>query len=115
MRQSGILAAAGLYALDFHMDRLAEDHGRARELARGAASVPGLGVRMPDTNIVMVDVLAEGVSPGEILDRLSRAGVLMVQFGPRRLRAVTHLDVDDEGITRAIGALARAMEGTSSS
>jgi threonine aldolase len=115
MRQSGILAAAGLYALDFHMDRLAEDHGRARELARGAASVPGLGVRMPDTNIVMVDVLAEGVSPGEILDRLSRAGVLMVQFGPRRLRAVTHLDVDDEGITQAVGALARAMEGTSSS
>jgi threonine aldolase len=115
MRQSGILAAAGLYALEFHMDRLAEDHGRARELARGAESVEGLGVPMPDTNIVMVDILADGVSPGKMLDRLSRAGVLMVQFGPRRLRAVTHLDVDDQGIARAVGALAQAMESFSGS
>jgi len=115
MRQSGILAAAGLYALDFHMDRLGEDHGRARDLARGAASVPGLGVRTPETNIVMVDILAEGASPGEVLARLAREGVLMVQFGPRRLRAVTHLDVDDEGIARATGALARAMDGLSGS
>lgn len=110
MRQSGILAAAGLYALDFHRDRLVDDHRRAREFARAAAAVPGLGVEMPETNIVMLDVLADGVSPVDLLARLAREGVLMVQFGPRRLRAVTHLDVDDEGISRAVEALTRAME-----
>jgi threonine aldolase len=115
MRQSGVLAAAGLYALDFHRERLAEDHVRAKELARAAAAIPGLSVEAPETNIVMMDVLADGVSPGDILDRLSREGVLMVQFGPRRLRAVTHLDVDDQGISRAAAALALAMEELSAS
>jgi len=110
MRQSGILAAAGLYALEFHRDRLAEDHARARELARAASAIPGLRVDLPETNIVMLDILADDVSPGKVLDHLASEGVLMVQFGPRRLRAVTHLDVDDQGILRAAAALARAME-----
>jgi threonine aldolase len=110
MRQSGILAAAGLHALEFHRDRLAEDHARARDLARGAAAIQGLDVQVPETNIVMVDLVVEGVSAGDVLDELSRDGILMVQFGPRRLRAVTHMDVDDEGISRALEALTRAME-----
>jgi threonine aldolase len=110
MRQSGILAAAGLYALDFHRDRLLEDHARAKDLARASAAIPGLAVEEPETNIVMVDVLAEGVTPDQILDHLAREEVLMVKFGPRRIRAVTHLDVDDEGISRAVTALARAVE-----
>jgi threonine aldolase len=110
MRQSGVLAAAGLYALDFHRDRLAEDHVRARDLAQGAAAVPGLAVRVPETNIVMVDILVEGVSPDDVLHYLAQEGVRMVQFGPRRLRAVTHLGVGDEGIARAVTSLARAME-----
>jgi threonine aldolase len=113
MRQSGILAAAGLYALDFHRDRLAEDHARARELAQGAAAIPGLRVQAPETNIVMVDILTDGIPPKEVLAHLALEGVGMVQFGPRRLRAVTHLNVDDEGIARAVTSLARAMDQVS--
>jgi threonine aldolase len=111
MRQSGILAAAGLYALDHHVERLAEDHRRARELARGVASIAGLAVVEPDTNIVMVDILAQGATPQDVLGRLAQEGVLMTAFGPRRLRAVTHLDVDDAGIAKAIAALGKVMGG----
>ncbi|MFC1661786.1 threonine aldolase family protein [Gemmatimonadota bacterium] len=109
MRQSGILAAAGLYALDHHVERLREDHLRASELAQGAALIPGLSVGRPDTNIVMVDIVAPGVTPRAVLEFLSRRGILMVPFGPSRLRAVTHLDVDDGGIQRALAALTEAM------
>jgi threonine aldolase len=109
MRQSGILAAAGLYALEHHRERLVEDHRRARVLAQGAGRIGGLRVETPETNIVMVDLEAPGVTPEVILAFLAERGVLMVPFGPRRIRAVTHLDVDDEGIQRALGALTLAM------
>lgn len=113
MRQSGFLAAAGIYALDRHRDRLAEDHARARELARGAGEISGIEVRAPETNIVMLDFPDQTVSLDEVLAALAAAGVLMVRFGPRRLRAVTHLDVDDAGISRALEVLAEAMKGLS--
>jgi threonine aldolase len=109
MRQSGILAAAGLFALDHQMDRLVEDHRRARRLAQGAREIPGLSVARPDTNIVMLDVVVPGVSASSLLERLASRGVLMVPFGPTRLRAVTHLDVDDTGIERALTTLADVM------
>ncbi len=109
MRQSGILAAAGLYALEHHMERLAEDHRRARDLAGRVRRIGGLGVTEPDTNIVMLDIEVPGVTPGDLLGRLAKDGVLLVPFGPRRLRAVTHLDVNDEGVERASAALARVM------
>jgi len=112
MRQSGILAAAGLYALEHHRDRLAEDHGRARVLAKGVSEIPGLSVAMPETNIVMIDIVADGVTPESVLDFLSGMGVRMVGFGPRRLRAVTHLEIDDEGIASAVQGLRAAMEQT---
>jgi len=111
MRQSGILAAAGLYALEHNRDRLAEDHRRARELAQGVGGIQGLTAETPDTNIVMIDLEAPKATPEAILPRLAEAGVLMVPFGPRRLRAVTHLDVDDEGIGQALEALGNVMEG----
>ena len=91
LRQSGILAAAGLHALDHHVDRLAEDHANARVLAEQVAGVPGIGVdpEAVETNMVFLEV--------EDADRLVRAladhGVLMGAVGPRRVRAVTHLDV----------------------
>jgi threonine aldolase len=107
MRQSGILAAAGIYALDHHRERLAEDHARARELARGAALIEGIEVEAPDTNIVMLDFMDPAVSLDQVLAGLATQGVLMVRFGPRRLRAVTHLDVEDGGIARALEALRR--------
>lgn len=110
MRQSGILAAAGLYALEHNRKRLAEDHARARRLAAGAAEIPGIEAFEPETNIVMLDLRSDRFGPDEVLERLAERGVLMVRFGPRRLRAVTHLDVDDEGIERALAALGRVLE-----
>jgi len=113
MRQSGFLAAAGIYALDHNRDRLAEDHARAKKLARGAGQIPGIEVAVPETNIVMLDFPDQIVSLDAVLRALASAGVLMTPFGPRRLRAVTHLDVDDAGIERALAALAGAMGNNS--
>jgi len=110
MRQSGILAAAGLFALEHHRERLADDHARARTLAQGAGKIEGLRVQNPDTNIVMLDIDSPGIAPEVILAFLAERGVLMVPFGPKRIRAVTHMDVDDEGIGRAVGALALGMK-----
>lgn len=109
MRQSGILAAAGLFALEHNRDRLEEDHRRARELARGVGEMAGLTAGVPDTNIVMIDLEDPDRTPAEVLEKLAGEGVLMVPFGPRRLRAVTHLDVDDDGIGRALEALEKVM------
>jgi threonine aldolase len=111
MRQSGILAAAGLFALEHNRERLVEDHRRARDLAQGLAGIRGLRAELPDTNIVMIDLEAPRATPEDLLSRLAGEGVLMAPFGPRRLRAVTHLDVDDGGIVRALDALGKAMEG----
>jgi len=110
MRQSGFLAAAGLYALDHNRERLAEDHDRARRLAREAGGIPGIEVVDPETNIVMMDFPDPGLSLDEVLGRLADEGIKMVRFGPRRLRAVTHLDVDDGGIERALEVLSQTMK-----
>lgn len=109
MRQSGILAAAGIYALDHNLERLAQDHQRARALAEGARKMEGLAAAEPDTNIVMLDIQLSGVTPGALLSHMAEDGVLMVPFGPARIRAVTHMEVDDEGIMRALKALGRAL------
>jgi threonine aldolase len=108
MRQSGIVAAAGLYALDHHVDRLAEDHARAARLAQGLAPLPGveLDPATVQTNIVIFAV----PDAAAFCAALAAEDVVMSQFGPRRMRAVTHLDVDDEGIERALEAAARALE-----
>jgi len=104
MRQVGILAAACLYALDHHIDRLADDHRRARRLADGFAACPGVRVIAPDTNIVMLDLEHASLEPRAMLEGLRARGIWMSQYGPRRLRAITHLDVDDDGLGRAIAA-----------
>ena len=109
LRQAGILAAAGIHALDHHRDRLPEDHARARRLATMAAGIDGLRVIEPDTNIVMFDVTRDDRSAGDVAAALAARGVLMVPFTPTRVRAVTHLDVDDYGIERAAAALAEVM------
>ncbi len=108
MRQAGILAAACLYALDHHVERLVEDHRRARALAAGLRAVPGVRVAEPDTNIVFAD-LDGALEPAAVIAALERRGVRMSQYGPRRLRAICHLDVDDAGVSRAIGAFAAAV------
>lgn len=106
MRQAGVLAAAGLYALEHNFPLLAQDHRRARELAEAAGAVDGIRAGTPDTNIVMLDLEDAALQPAALLAALAERGILMTQFGPRRLRAVLHMDVGDEAIGRAARALA---------
>lgn len=110
MRQAGILAAAALYGLRHNFALLAEDHRRARELAAAAGEAPGLAADAPDTNIVMVRLEDPRLAPEALLAALERRGVRMTRFGARRLRAVTHLDVDDAAVGRAGEALREAAE-----
>jgi threonine aldolase len=109
LRQSGILAAAALHALDHHVQRLADDHALAQRLAQGLKGVPGLNVRSAQTNIVFVDV-ADGRGPA-LLDDLKAQGVLAT--GLIGLRFVTHLNVDAAGIDHAIDCIRRFMANAS--
>ncbi len=108
MRQVGILAAACLYAMDHHVDRLADDHARARKLAAGLRAIPGVNVPEPETNIVMIALEDPSLDREALLRGLDERGVWMGPSGPRRIRAITHLDVDDAGIGRAIAAFQAA-------
>jgi threonine aldolase len=109
MRQAGLLAAAGLFALRHNFQRLTHDHRRARSLATEIGEIEGLAAGQPDTNIVMVDLVDRRLEAEQVLRSLEAHGVRMAQFGPRRLRAVTHLDVVDEDVARAVQALRRAV------
>jgi len=100
MRQAGIIAAAGLYALDHHVDRLAEDHANAARLAAGLAGIPGLEVEPPQTNMVFVRVPADRTAA--LKAHLEQSGVLAL-IGPRT-RLATHLDVSADGIDCAVAA-----------
>jgi threonine aldolase len=100
MRQAGILAAAGLYALDHHVERLAEDHANAERLAAGLAGIRGLEVELPQTNMVFVRIPTDRTAA--LKAHLEAAGVLAL-IGPRT-RLATHLDVSAEGVGRAVAA-----------
>ncbi|MEU6309518.1 GntG family PLP-dependent aldolase [Streptomyces sp. NPDC047014] len=104
MRQSGILAAAGLYALEHHTERIAEDHDHARLLAAGLREA-GFAVRPPETNIVLVEV----PRADEVVARAAQEGVRVTAPGPGTVRLVTHLDVGREACRRAVGVLAAVM------
>jgi threonine aldolase len=109
MRQAGVLAAAANHALDHHIDRLAQDHELARRLADGIAGIPGLQVEVPQTNIVFVDLVGQARErSAQLLPALKEEGVLAT--GLYRLRFVTHLDVDQAGVDRAIAAIRRFFE-----
>jgi threonine aldolase len=101
MRQAGVVAAAAIYALDHHVDRLADDHALAARLAEGLQGLPGLTVEPPQTNIVFADLAGERAAG--LMDHLKSRGVLAT--GLYRLRFVTHLDVDAEGVDRAVAAM----------
>jgi threonine aldolase len=107
MRQSGIIAAGGLYALDHHVDRLADDHARARRLAEGLAELPGVEI---DPATVETNILVFAVPDApSFCASLDGDGVKMIPLDARRVRAVTHLDVDDAGIDRALEAASGAI------
>ena len=106
MRQSGVLAAAALHALDHHVERLADDHANARSLALGLQGLAGVDVQMPQTNIVFVDVALE-IGAG-LIERLRERGVLTT--GLYRLRLVTHLDLMPAQIEQAITVLRDVLQ-----
>jgi threonine aldolase len=106
MRQAGLLAAAATYALDHHVDRLAQDHALARRLAQGLGGIAGLQVERPQTNILFVDLVGPAKEQSAaLLEYLAREGVQAT--GLYRLRFVTHLDVDAAGADRAVAAIRR--------
>lgn len=112
MRQAGVLAAAGIIALEEMVDRLPEDHCRAQKLAQGLARIPGIKVERedPPSNMVFFS-LDEGVTltPAEIAERLLAYKVKVGLAGPRRFRMVTHYWIDDEGVDRTLQAFRNVM------
>lgn len=111
MRQAGVLAAAGLYALEHNLDRLGEDHRRAQRLAQALAAMPGADLNPEEvrTNIVIFDISPTGKSPDQVRAELEEAGVRVIPFGLRSLRAVTHLEIGDEELDRALAAFGRVL------
>ena len=109
MRQAGILAAAGLFAVRHNLSRLADDHARARRLSEAIADTAPGTVKVSDveTNIVLVDLSRTDLDSAGVAEQCRADGVLVSAFGPRHVRLVTHLDVDDAGIDRAIASLRR--------
>jgi threonine aldolase len=116
IRQGGVLAAACLYAIDHHRDRLVQDHTRARRFAEAAEGVMGLEVQIDgvETNIVILRLTDPADNPSDALDRLQNEGVRLVPFGPDTLRAVFHLDIDDGALEKAVAAVRRAFAQTPS-
>lgn len=111
MRQAGVIAAAGIVALDEMVERLADDHANARRLAEGLAAVDGLRVDCPRvvTNIVYLDLERDRLLPAELLERLQAEGILLLAVGPKRLRAVTTHHVSAADIERALAAFRKIM------
>lgn len=109
MRQSGILAAAALYALDHHLSRIGEDHAHARLLVERLSACATVRPLAPETNIVMLDLVREADTADDVAQRLAQVGVLVVPFGPRRLRAVTHLDAGRADVERAAAIIGETL------
>ncbi|MCA9234890.1 MAG: low specificity L-threonine aldolase [Planctomycetales bacterium] len=111
MRQAGLLAAGALYALENHVERLAEDHANAKRLAAAIAATDGLALDPPhvDTNIVIFSVDEKLGTAAEFVSRLAELGVAVNANGPQKVRAVTHLDVSTEQIDEACSIIAGVM------
>jgi threonine aldolase len=111
LRQAGVLAAAGRYAIDHQLTRLADDHAAARRIAQAVATVDPAAVDpgLVDTNIVVLDLTASGRTGADVAAAAREHGVLVSALGPRMVRAVTHLDVDDEDVEHAAAVLAKVL------
>ena len=116
MRQSGLLAAGAIHALEHHVDRLAVDHDNATRLAEGIDRIKGLRTESPvggiRTNIVFFEVDHSLGTAAEFARRMGEQGVAAIDFDPTRIRAVTHLDVDADAIERAIELIASVAESS---
>lgn len=111
MRQAGIIAAAGTYALDHHVERLAEDHENARAFAERISEIPGVSLVFDkiETNLVFFDVGGAGMSSGDVSERLLGYGVRIGMESDTCMRAVTHLDVSRQDVEEAADALATVV------
>jgi threonine aldolase len=111
MRQAGIIAAGGLYALRHNIERIADDHRRARRLAEGLAEIPGLDVDLSkvQTNMVFAGTRGTGVRAAVVVAKLGEVGVLCLDEGPWSVRFVTHLDLDDADIEATLAGVASVL------
>lgn len=110
MRQSGVLAAAALYALEHHRERLHEDHAHAKRLAEGLGQIPGVSVAMPvTTNMVFIDLDERLGTAAEVCEKLKTQGVFAMANLPRRIRMVCHLDISTGMIERTIQIVDRVL------
>jgi len=114
MRQSGIIAAAGITALEQMVDRLAEDHENAKRLAEGIACIRGLSIELNriQTNIVYFDMKDEQLNAGALVTQLAEKGIKILQLAPSRLRAVTHYGISSEDVDIALSAICEVMAKT---
>lgn len=112
MRQAGVLAAAGIVALNEMVDRLADDHANARKLAEGLAEMPGLSIdpSLIKTDIVYFEVKREDMTVQQLVDRLEEQGVRMLPVGPGRIRAVTHYHITSDDIDYALASFAKVLK-----
>ncbi len=111
MRQAGIIAAGGLHALRHNVERVEEDHARARRLAEGLVAAPGLDVDLArvQTNMVFAGTRGTGMTAAELVRRLAERGVLVLDEAPYEVRFVTHLDLDDEDVEQTLAAVGQAL------
>ena len=112
MRQAGIMAAAGIVALNEMVERLADDHANAKKLAEGLANIPGISVDPAHikTNIVFIDITRSDMAPGDLANLLDEEGVRISAGGPRRLRAVTHYHISSDDIDYTLSAFAKVLK-----
>ena len=112
MRQAGIIAAAGIIALEEMVDRLAEDHENARHLAEGIAGIRGLSIDLErvQTDIVYFELVSNRLTADELVTELGKKGIKILCVGPRRLRAVTHYGISAEDIDLTVKALGEVMK-----
>jgi len=111
MRQAGVLAAAGIVALNEMVDRLADDHANAKKLAIGLADMPGISIN-PDhiqTNIIFFEIVRGDMAPEEFVQKIHVGGVRMLPVGPQKVRAVTHYHITSEDIDQALRVISKVM------
>ena len=112
MRQAGVIAAAGITALNEMVDRLTEDHANARHLAEGIAEIPGLSIDVAriKTNILFFDLITDRLTPEEFMAGLEKRGIKCSHPGPSRFRMVTHYGIDSDDIHRTLECLREVMD-----